>query len=75
MASGRRTVRKALNELAEENFVVRRQGKGTFVARHDEEPILFEFFKLTPDNGITSFPDSQILSVTEGPPKPERPRP
>jgi GntR family transcriptional regulator len=58
------TVRKALNELAEENFVVRRQGKGTFVARHDEERILFQFFKLTPDNGISEFPDSRILSVT-----------
>jgi GntR family transcriptional regulator len=57
------TVRKALNELAEENFVVRRQGKGTFVARHDEERILFQFFKLTADNGISEFPDSRILSV------------
>jgi GntR family transcriptional regulator len=58
------TVRKALNELAEENFVVRRQGKGTFVAGHDEERILFQFFKLTLDNGISEFPDSRILSVT-----------
>jgi GntR family transcriptional regulator len=58
------TVRKALNDLVEENFVVRRQGKGTFVARHDEERILFQFFKLTPDNGISEFPDSRILSVT-----------
>lgn len=58
------TVRKALNDLAEENFVVRRQGKGTFVARHDEARILFQFFKLTPDNGISEFPGSRILSVT-----------
>ena len=30
------TVRKALDALAAENIVVRRQGRGTFVAEHDE---------------------------------------
>jgi GntR family transcriptional regulator len=30
------TVRKALDELATENLLVRRQGKGTFVATHAE---------------------------------------
>ena len=30
------TVRKAIDELAAENLVVRRQGKGTFVATHAE---------------------------------------
>src|SRR5678815_3418007 len=31
------TVRKAIDALAAENIVVRRQGKGTFVATHTEE--------------------------------------
>ena len=57
------TVRKALDELEAEKFVVRRQGKGTFVARHDEARILFQFFKLIPDSGNSEFPESQILSV------------
>jgi len=42
---------------------VRRQGKGTFVARHDEARILFQYFKLIPDTGERRFPDSRILGV------------
>ena len=45
------TVRKAIDELAAENLLVRRQGKGTFVATHAEEQVQFRFLRLTPDNG------------------------
>lgn len=62
------TVRKALDELAAENLLVRRQGRGTFVAEHDERRILFQFFKLVPDDGVARFPDSTVLSVTVEPP-------
>src|SRR5215203_7411763 len=57
------TVRKALDEMTAENLLVRRQGRGTFVARHDDARILFQFFKLTRDDGERRFPDSRVLDV------------
>lgn len=47
------TVRKAIDALADENLVVRRQGKGTFVATHAEETIQYRFLRLTPEDGAT----------------------
>lgn len=43
------TVRKAVDELAAENLLVRRQGKGTFVATHAEEQVQYRFLRLAPD--------------------------
>lgn len=60
------TVRKALDEMAAENLVVRRQGRGTFVASHDEDRILFQFFKLVADDGERRFPESQVVSTARG---------
>ncbi|MDD2809464.1 GntR family transcriptional regulator [Rhodoferax sp.] len=45
------TVRKAVDELAAENLLLRRQGKGTFVATHAEQQVQFRFLKLVPDSG------------------------
>ena len=45
------TVRKAIDELAAENLLVRRQGKGTFVATHAERNVQYRFLRLLPDSG------------------------
>lgn len=45
------TVRKAVDELAMENLLIRRQGKGTFVASHDDPRAFFRFLRLVPLNG------------------------
>jgi GntR family transcriptional regulator len=45
------TVRKAIDELAAENLVMRRQGKGTFVATHAEQHVQYRFLRLQPDRG------------------------
>ena len=48
------TVRKAIDELAAENLVMRRQGKGTFVATHAEQQVQYRFLRLMPDSGDLS---------------------
>jgi GntR family transcriptional regulator len=45
------TVRKAIDELAAGNLLVRRQGKGTFVATHNEDRLQFRFLRLLPEDG------------------------
>jgi GntR family transcriptional regulator len=57
------TVRKAIDELAAENLVVRRQGKGTFVATHFEERAHFRFLRLMPDEGVPHHPDNRFIAV------------
>jgi GntR family transcriptional regulator len=45
------TVRKAIDEMAAENLLVRRQGKGTFVASHSDPRAFFRFLRLVPLSG------------------------
>ena len=45
------TVRKAIDDLAGENLLVRRQGKGTFVSTHAEQRTQYRFLRLQPDAG------------------------
>jgi GntR family transcriptional regulator len=56
------TVRKAIDELATENLLVRRQGRGTFVATHQEARAQFRFLRMRPDRGGDAGPmDSRVL--------------
>jgi len=55
------TVRKAIDELAAEKHLLRRQGKGTFVATHDEARAQFRFLRLMPDEGEQEWPVSRLL--------------
>lgn len=57
------TVRKAIDELSAENLVVRRQGKGTFVATHHEERAHYRFLRLMPDEGEAKQPDNRVVEV------------
>ncbi len=56
------TVRKAIDELAAENIVVRRQGKGTFVATHSEEKVKLRFLRLVAADGSQELLDNRLLS-------------
>jgi len=44
------TVRKAVDELAADNLLLRRQGKGTFVSTHAEQQSQVRFLRLIPDH-------------------------
>jgi len=62
------TVRKALDAMTAERILVRRQGRGTFVAEYEESRILFQFFRLYPDAGERLFPVSKVLDLSSATP-------
>lgn len=64
------TVRKALNEMAAEHLVERRQGRGTFVARHTSKRAVGHFFPLTRPDGRRIAPTSRIVAHETEPANP-----
>lgn len=56
------TVRKAIDELAADHLLIRRQGKGTFVSTHNEAKVRYRFLRLTPDDGHQHTSSSEIIS-------------
>ncbi len=55
------TVRKAIDELVAEHILVRQQGRGTFVATHDERRLLFNFFHIVGKDGVKTYPKVEML--------------
>jgi GntR family transcriptional regulator len=55
------TVRKAIDEMAADNILVRKQGKGTYVASHTDPRQMFRFLRLVPLNGDLTHPRSVPL--------------
>ena len=59
------TVRKAIDSLASENILIRRQGKGTYVATHDAEVIKLRFLRLTAANGQKEVLQNEFISCVK----------
>jgi GntR family transcriptional regulator len=57
------TVRKAIDEMAGRHLLIRRQGKGTFVATHQEANWQYRFLRMLPDVGEKNYPASQFLGL------------
>ncbi len=60
------TVRKAIDELAAEHILIRRQGKGTFVASHNEPTYQYRFLRVMPDTGEKLEPHNLFLELKRG---------
>jgi GntR family transcriptional regulator len=57
------TVRKALDEMATQNLVVRQQGRGTFITQHSQQHALFHFFHIRDESGVKELPTGRVLAV------------
>lgn len=60
------TVRKAIDALAAENILIRRQGKGTFVATDTEPNIQYRFLRLVANTGEKQHPTTRFIDVKRG---------
>lgn len=60
------TLRRAIDELAAAHVLIRQQGRGTFVASHDRDRLLFYFFHVAPERGPKEYPDVRLVAFTRG---------
>lgn len=60
------TLRKAVDELAAEHILVRRQGRGTFVASHGSDRFLFQYFHIERADGLREVPTVELIAFERG---------
>lgn len=60
------TVRKAIDALVAANLLIRQQGRGTFVASHNRDRLLFYFFHIAPEQGAKQYPDVRLVAFARG---------
>jgi GntR family transcriptional regulator len=56
------TLRHAVDELVAEHLLVRRQGRGTFVATHNADRFLFQFFHVERSDGLREVPQVELVA-------------
>lgn len=56
------TLRRAVDDLVAEHILVRRQGRGTFVATHTSDRFLFQFFHVERSDGLREAPVVELVS-------------
>jgi GntR family transcriptional regulator len=56
------TIRRAIDELVAENIMIRQQGRGTYVASHNRDRMLFYFFHIVDEQGTKRYPEVELLS-------------
>lgn len=59
------TIRAAIGELVASKILVRKQGKGTFVAHHSDRGSRYRFFNVVNNNGGKEPFDRMLLSITK----------
>lgn len=60
------TLRHAVDELVAERILLRRQGRGTFVATHTTDRFVFQFFHVERSDGTREAPRVELLSFERG---------
>ena len=60
------TLRRAVDELVAEHILVRCQGRGTFVATHNADRFLFQYFHVERGDGLREAPQVELVSFDRG---------